>query len=80
MQMTGSGGEDAEEEEEERRSDSTQQHEPEAENRTNRSSRGNDHIPSGQPKPLETPLLKTDVVVVGIVTDAPLPALLDHGR
>ena len=32
---------------------------PEAENHTNLSSRGNDHIPSGQPKPLETPLKKT---------------------
>ena len=32
---------------------------PEAESRTNRSHRGNDHIPSGQPKPLETPLKKT---------------------
>ena len=32
---------------------------PEAENHTNLSSRGNDYIPSGQPKPLETPLKKT---------------------
>ena len=32
---------------------------PEAENRTNLSSRGNDHIPSGQANPLETPLKKT---------------------
>ena len=32
---------------------------PEAENHTNLSSRGNDYIPSGQPKPLETPLTKT---------------------
>ena len=32
---------------------------PEPENHTNLSSRGNDHIPSGQPKPLETPLKKT---------------------
>ena len=31
----------------------------ETENRTNRSNRGNDYIPSGQPKPLETPLKKT---------------------
>ena len=32
---------------------------PEAENHRNLSSRGNDYIPSGQPKPLETPLKKT---------------------